>query len=362
MKNDSVAAQAFAPIDYSGYQNVAKSMQSAGQGVDKAMNDWATFEKSKEKEQMRQQAINDILSKKPYMAKVLRPETDLESLGKGLSQLGVGTVLYDQASKVIQEMPSREQFDQAVFAASPEAFAKFQADWEKKISEGEKGVSSSKELKTFGDIQLEHPDWTQEQLNAEAARQGIKPTNLDAEGLAVSQRMAISASQLEKNKLAGKRYKLDEAKAATIRGKDEEEKFFKHLNNMNDSTAELARRMDDKDKWTKYAMQLSMKKQEDSAAAERTGTTFNSKKYDDNIADAYKKADHFNTIIRSARATANAATDKFDAMYPGFRLADADLDSDLERGGAEEPGSPPQITPVPSPGAASPAKGPGFVQ
>jgi len=198
--------QAYAPIDIAGpYGKVAETMVGAGAVINKATQDYAAWEKAKNKEELLLKAKNEIIQKKPHLAPVVKQETTAEEFGKGLAHLGVGMSLFAQAEKLNVALPDKDQFETAIFGASEDGAKAMFADLEKRIAAAEtlqgkagekrleeqaktaeqqrKGTASQAALKVYGEIQAEHPDWKLEEIKAEAARRGVQASDLGSEGV-----------------------------------------------------------------------------------------------------------------------------------------------------------------------------------
>ena len=327
----SIPQAAMAPLDYSPYGRAATSMAQSGQIIDKAFNDFSVFEKSRDKEKIRVQAINDIVTSKPHMGKVIRPDMTVEELGKGLAQLGEGTLIYDEMAALQKTnpdmaLPNKDQYEQAVFKASPEAFRQLVDNWSKQIKETKKGAGSQEALNVFGQIQQEHPDWTQEQINAEAARRNVKPSALESEGLQISQKVAPSAGYYQKERIAEKKFTIDDKKAATYRQKVGDDKFFKDETSLQSSIMALADLKKHKDDAENVAVRLVLQKTAMKQKAEITGSEFNSVEIDNKIKDAYKKSNEYTPIFEAQRKQTEQAKKYFEGKYPLAIIPDTDLE------------------------------------
>lgn len=210
----SIPGAAIAPIDYSPYQQAAAATAQGGQQLDKAFNDFYAFEKAQNKEALKQQAIKELTAAKPHLAKVIRPDISYEDLGRGTAQLGQAMMLYKQMKAVKMTTPDEAVFEQAAFASSEKGWEKAADNFDKQIKEAEKRKASGQELGVYGQIQQEHPDWTQEQLNAEAARRGVSGEGMGPQGTTISQDMAPKAKDLEK--AANNRARLEIARQGLI--------------------------------------------------------------------------------------------------------------------------------------------------
>jgi len=198
--------QAYAPIDIAGpYGKVAETMVGAGAVVNKATQDYAAWEKAKNKEELLLKAKNEIIQKMPHLAPVVKQETTAEEFGKGLAHLGVGMSLFAQAEKLNVALPDKDQFETAIFGASEDGAKAMFADLEKRVAAAEtlqgkagekrqeeqaktaeqqrKGTASQAALKVYGEIQAEHPGWKLEEIKAEAARRGVQASDLGSEGV-----------------------------------------------------------------------------------------------------------------------------------------------------------------------------------
>jgi hypothetical protein len=205
----AIPTEAVAPLDYSSaYGRVAETMGKTGQALGKMFEDFAVFERTKDKERMRVEALNELYNERPHMKKVVRADISLEDLGKGLAQLHQGTILYGQVKQAGATPPDKEQFEQAVFMASPTAFKALVTNWEKIAGGAETAKASQEQFsgmqKTFQELKAKlGRDPTREELYQGSQ---VSPEKLGTTGAgmaeklatpeATSERLAISKAQL----------------------------------------------------------------------------------------------------------------------------------------------------------------------
>jgi hypothetical protein len=340
-------------------------MVGAGQVIDKSMNDFATFEKTRDKEKLRQQAVQEVLEKKPYLAKVIRPDIPVEELGKGLAQLGAGSILYDQLQKSGADyLPDKAQFEEAVFAASPEAFIKLQTDWEKRLTGKQENTAQEKVSGQVGAAVAElPPEATKEDIARHVTEKGL---NLkDYAGKDVLLASGRSEKDLALEDYRKKRLILDSQKAADYRRKVGDDKFYSDLNKAQGSVLALDTVIKNKDALENSAIELSNQMERARTHAEQTGTTFNEQSWLDKISEVHKKVSERDKLVKGALRIAKTATKEFGHRYPGAMTFTPEIELML---GGEGAGGEPSSVPAPAPAAApaapaapgAPAKGSGF--
>jgi len=335
---DSLAAQAFAPIDYSGYGKVAESMVGAGKGINTALEDFATYEKEKDKERLRMQAVQEMKAN-PETAVLFKENggpwddnVSAEEIGKGLRNLGIGTLLYDQLAATKDpnlHLPDKNQFKQTLVKASPGSVDKLQVDWQKRIDETTKGAQSQTQLKTYGDLQAQHPDWTQEQLNAEAARQGLSPEQLGPQGTTISQSMAPKEMQIQKQTMAEKRFRLDERRAGAYIDKVGSDKFYADLGKTQGVLSAYERALKGKDDAQLKVSNMINNKDAKKTEIENKGGVFNESEYDAQVKSAQKIVNDREGILKGILRNAKSATREFNQRYQGALEFDPELESEL---------------------------------
>jgi hypothetical protein len=359
MENSSLASQAFAPLDYSGtYGNVAKTMVGAGQVINQSMNDFATFEKTRDKEKLRQQAVQEVLSKKPYLSKVIRPDIPVEELGKGLAQLGAGSILYDQLQKSGADyLPDKSQFEQAVFAASPEAFVKLQADWEKRLTGQQEDTAQAKVSGQVGAAVAElPPEATKEDIARHVTEKGLNLKDFAAKDVLLAS--GRSEKDLALEDYRKKRLILDSQKAAAYRQKVGDDKFYSDLNKAQGSILALDTVIKNKDALENKAIDLSNQMDRARSHAEQTATTFNEQSWLDKISEVHKKVSERDKLVKGALRIAKTATKEFGSRYPGAMTFTPEIELMLGGEGAAPSSAPEPAAAPAAPGA--PAKGSGF--
>jgi hypothetical protein len=208
----SIPQGAFAPLDYSGaYGNVSQSMVQAGKSIGDAANAYATFEKAKNKEQMRVQALNELVQERGHLKGKVRPDMSIDELGRGLSHLAAGDVIYSQMQKAkIPTLPDKAQFDEAVFKSSDEAFTKMYDAWKKQTEES---VKTGGEQAGFQEMRGEAEKVLA--ANPEASREEVfqAATKAKAAGTATPQQIdllkGMATSQLDRDKLQQQKRNAD---------------------------------------------------------------------------------------------------------------------------------------------------------
>jgi len=168
------ASQAFAPIDIAGtYGKVADTMVGAGQVVNKAMDDWSKFEKERDKEKLRLQALNDLRQKRPYLfaTGAVTESTSLPELGRGLYQMGVTEVLYNRLKAAGGSIPDDKTLEKAYaasFAASDKAHENFTSSLGKTLESAEKRFAEQEDYAGYAKSQEGLPPDATSQQRVEA--------------------------------------------------------------------------------------------------------------------------------------------------------------------------------------------------
>lgn len=230
------AEQAFAPLDYSGaYGKVAETMVGAGQVVNKAMDDWAKFEKEKDKERLRLQAISEVGQKYPELlqSKAVGQNTSLEDLGKGLYQMGASEYLFERIKKAGGTAPDPNEMARVratAFRMSEKSFKDWQDNMAKQADEMEKRASQSAAFnEASGQVARaqtgEEKPLSREQI-LRAAGQSKTAGNLSAENIRLLEGQGVSEVDAEKLRLKEKQ--IEEA-ARTARARLGSDNSFRNL-------------------------------------------------------------------------------------------------------------------------------------
>ena len=330
----SIPTQAIAPMDYSGtYGKVASTIAGGGQMLDKAMNDYATFEKSREKEQMRQQALLDLYTSKPYMKEVVRPDIDAKDIGRGWAQMAASGILYDKLAGLKVPVPEQKIRDQATFMSSEKAWDLHYAALEKQVAEAEKTQSEAGAASKIGGALKNMPAGaTAEEIKRrtlEEVPEAAAGANTGTLGLLAG--AGQKQTDIDKAAIAEKKIKVDQNRARIYADKVGQDTFNKDQLAMQSSVLALDKIVTDKRKTEKDAENLITNKD----IMVMKGA--NADEIDGQIKEKYKKSKEYEAIIKHQRTIANAASKRFDSKYPGVRMSDPDID-DLLQGDLEDTG------------------------
>jgi len=211
------ASQAFAPIDISGtYGKVADTMVGAGQVVNKAMDDWSKFEKERDKEKLRLQALTELKQTRPYLfaTKAVTENTSLSDLGRGLYQMGATEVLYKRIADAKGTPPDPNTMEKALaasFAISEKGYDDFYKIVAKQAEELEKQAGVEKGAQKVGEVlKSVPPNATKQDIARGVAESGVVTTpeqnalvlasGQDADKLAAIEQRKRAAEARLKNK------------------------------------------------------------------------------------------------------------------------------------------------------------------